>query len=180
MSVSRACALVLLAALASPPAGAADKNGKAADLALTDINGKRVRLRDLRGHVVVLNFWATWCGPCKEEMPLMVEAAKEYEGRVTFVGASLDDSKSRRQVPEFLSRYAISYPVWLGATGDDLARLDLGEAVPDTVFIDGEGTIVSRVLGEIRKEELKERIEWLLGSRSGPAPEAKVVHLDGK
>jgi thiol-disulfide isomerase/thioredoxin len=158
--------------------GAPRKNAKA-ELNLTDLDGKRVQLKDYHGRVVVLNFWATWCGPCKEEMPLLVAAEKAYKARgVVFIGASLDEPKTRRRVPEFATQYQIGFPVWLGATADDLARLDMGEAVPATAFIDQDGSIIARVSGEIREAELKERIEWLLGDRTGPAPLAMVKHLD--
>src|SRR4051812_11407652 len=89
---------VLAIVLLSPsllPAGSAH-----ADWSASDIAGKRVHLRDYRGRVVVLNFWATWCGPCNAEMPLLVDAEKEYGSRgVAFIGASLDDSKTKRNVP---------------------------------------------------------------------------------
>ena len=113
-------------------------------LVLKDASGERVRLSDYRGKVVVLNFWATWCGPCLDEMPMLVEMEKEYGSRgVVFVGASLDDARTSGQIPDFLARYRVKYPIWYGATGDDVARFGLGEAVPDTVFIDPEGQVTS-------------------------------------
>ena len=147
-------------------------------LVLKDASGERVRLSDYRGKIVVLNFWATWCGPCRDEMPMLVEMEKEYSSRgVVFVGASLDDARTSRQIPDYLARYGVKYPVWYGATGDDVARLGLGVAVPDTAFLDQEGRIVARVMGEIRRREIKERLDWLLGDWTGPAPEALVRHL---
>jgi thiol-disulfide isomerase/thioredoxin len=149
-----------------------------AALVLKDAAGERVRLSDYRGKVVVLNFWATWCAPCRDEMPMLVEMEKEYGSRgVVFVGANLDDARTSRQIPDYLARFGIKYPVWYGATGDDVARLGLGGAVPDTAFLDQEGRIVARVLGEIRRREVKERLDWLLGDWTGPAPEALVKHL---
>jgi thiol-disulfide isomerase/thioredoxin len=149
-----------------------------AALVLKDASGERVRLSDYRGKVVVLNFWATWCGPCRDEIPMLVEMEKEYGSRgVVFVGASLDDARTSRQIPDYVARFGIKYPVWYGATGDDVARLGLGGAVPDTAFLDQEGRIVARVLGEIRRREVKERLDWLLGDWTGPAPEPLVKHL---
>jgi thiol-disulfide isomerase/thioredoxin len=167
-----------LAVLASALYGASKEAAKA-DLTLKDMNGKKVRLRDLQGKIVVLNFWATWCGPCNQEMPLLVEAEKEYGPRgVVFIGASLDDEKTRANIPAFLRKYQVAFPVWVGAGPDELEKLGMGEAVPDTAFIDAEGRIVARVLGEIRKEELAERLQWLTGKQTGSPPEAKVVHLE--
>lgn len=106
---------------------------------------------------------------------MLVEAEKQYGARgVAFIGVSLDDSKTKRNVSEFLNKYRVSFPVWLGATGDDLARLGMGEAVPATAFIDREGYMVARVSGQIRAAELSERIAWLLGE-SGSAPPAPFV-----
>jgi thiol-disulfide isomerase/thioredoxin len=157
----------------------APKNPIRADMTLKDLKGQRVRLQDYRGKALVLNFWATWCGPCKAELPMLVEAEKNYSGRgVVFVAASLDDDKTKRLVPEFLNAHNVSFPVWMGATGDDLAKLGMGEAVPATAFIDAEGYIVARVLGQIRAEELKERLEWLVGNHDQSQPEPLVRHLN--
>src|ERR1035437_10331155 len=82
------------------------------DLALKDAAGRKVRLRDLRGNVVLLNFWATWCGPCQAEMPALADIEKQYAGRVTIIGASLDDQKSVAKIPAFVSQYQIGFPIW--------------------------------------------------------------------
>jgi len=147
-------------------------------LVLKDASGERVRLSDYRGKVVVVNFWATWCGPCRREAPMLVEMEKAYSSRgVAFVGASLDDERTSRQIPDFLARHGIKYPVWYGAIGDDVARLGLGVAIPATAFLDQEGRIAARVLGEMRRKEIEERLDWLLGDWTGPAPEALVKHV---
>jgi thiol-disulfide isomerase/thioredoxin len=165
---------ILLLAPSLVPAGSGRAEWSASDLA-----GKRVHLRDYRGRLVVLNFWATWCGACNAEMPLLVDAEKEYGPRgVAFIGASLDDSKTKQQVPEFISKYRVGFPVWLGATGDDLAHLRMGEAVPATAFVDRDGHVIARVSGQLREPELRERIEWLLGERVGAAPRPFVSHME--
>ena len=174
-------ALLSIGALSIIPERVASKGTPQAELTLTDASGQRVRLRDYRGNVVVLNFWATWCGACNDEMPMLVDAEKEYRNKgVVFVAASLDDSQTKDHIPAFLSKYQVGFPVWVGATADDLDKLALGEAVPATVFLDKEGRAVARVLGQMRKAELAERVEWLTGNRSGPAPAALVKHLAGK
>jgi thiol-disulfide isomerase/thioredoxin len=152
-----------------------------ADLTLKDAAGQKVRLRDLRGKPVLLNFWATWCGPCKAEMPILVQMEKEYESRgVLFIGASLDDGKTKAQIPGFLAENQVTFPVWYGATADNLEDLKLGGAVPATVFLDAEGHVVARILGQARPEEVKERLEWLTGNQSGSAPAPLVKHLEPK
>jgi thiol-disulfide isomerase/thioredoxin len=147
-------------------------------LVLKDASGERVRLSDYRGKVVVLNFWATWCGPCRDEIPMLVEMEKEYSSRgVVFIGASLDDERTSRQIPDYLARYGVKYPVWYGAGRGDLDRLGFDQAVPATAFLDQEGRVGARVLGEIRRREIKDRLDWLLGDWTGPAPQALVNHL---
>jgi thiol-disulfide isomerase/thioredoxin len=152
---------------------------RVAELSLHSTDGKQVRLKDYRGKFVLVNFWATWCIPCNAEMPLLVKEEESYRSRgVVFIAASVDDTKSRKQVPAFVSRNQVRFLVCLGANSDDLERLGMGEAVPSTAFLDQQGHIVFRVTGPIRVDELKERLDWLTGSRSGPPPAAFVKHLD--
>ncbi len=172
---SRATDLGVLALVLASAAFA--KDPPKVELVLKNLGGQRVRLSELRGNNVVLNFWATWCVPCNTEMPLLVEAEKNYGSRgVVFVGASLDDGKTRQHVPEFVRQYQVTFPVWVGATGDNLDDLGMGPAVPATAFIDREGRIVSRVRGQIRAGELEERLAWLAGSQTTPPPPS-VKHL---
>jgi thiol-disulfide isomerase/thioredoxin len=173
MRRSFALGLILTAAFAS-----AAKKDAPVELNITGLDGKKVHLKDYRGKIVVLNFWATWCGPCKDEMPMFVDVEKEWAPRgVVFIGASLDDRKSQKDIPEFMKRFQIDYPMWPGASGDDLEHLGMGEAVPDTAFLTEDGVIFSRVQGEIKKAELLERLEWVTGDRSRPAPKALVRNL---
>ncbi len=144
---------------------------KPVDLKLRDLEGHTVRLRDYRGKIVVLNFWATWCGPCREEMPMMVEAEKTWAAKgVVFIAVSLDEEKTKGEIPAFLEKYQVKFAVWAGASADELDKLQLGQGVPDTVFVNEDGVIVARVLGEIRRGELEERLAWLCGDRKGEAP----------
>ena len=168
-------------ALLAPSPGISSKGASKADLSLKDLNGKRVRLRDFQGKIVVLNFWATWCVPCNAEFPMLVDAQKKYSGRgVVFIGASLDDDKTKKNIPAFLQKYQADFSVWTGASADDLDRLQMGPAVPATAFLDQEGRILARVEGQLRPGEIDERLDWLLGGKAGAAPQTLVVHLEKK
>jgi thiol-disulfide isomerase/thioredoxin len=170
MRIHALLALLAAAALcAAPPK---------ADLTLQDAAGRKVRLRDLRGKPVVLNFWATWCGPCNAEMPMLAEMEKLYAARgVVFIAASLDDAKTKAGIPAFLTEHKIDFAVWYNATPDDLDHLKLGNLVPATAFLDAEGRIVARILGQARAEEVQQRLDWLTGDHSAPPPEPVVKHL---
>jgi hypothetical protein len=103
---------------------------------------------------------------------------KQYAARgVRFIAASLDDAKTPAGIPAFLAEYKIAFPVWYGATGDDLGQLKLGGAVPATAFLDAEGRVMARILGQARPEEVKQPLDWLTGGKSAPAPEPVVKHL---
>jgi thiol-disulfide isomerase/thioredoxin len=170
---------LIVGSLLLPLAGISQQT-RGAGLVLKSIDGKRVRLKDYRGKIVLVNFWATWCDPCNAEMPLLVKEEESYRSRgVVFIAASLDDAKTREQVPAFVIRNQVRFPVWLGATRDDLDRLGMGLAVPATAFLDRQGHIIFRVTGPASEEELEERLDWLIGSRAGPPPAAFVKHLDG-
>ena len=153
------------------------------DLTLTGMDGKKVHLHDYAGKPIVLNIWATWCLPCKDEMPMLVEAEKTWGTKgVVFIAASYDDSKTKKNIPQFVKQLQITFPVWSGVTDDDLDKLKLGDpktvALPDTAFMDADHIIFSRAKGEIHRPELDERLNWVTGDRKGPAPEAVIVHLD--
>jgi thiol-disulfide isomerase/thioredoxin len=151
-----------------------------AELSLPDVHGQTKSLADFHGKVVVVNFWATWCGPCKHEMPLFVDAAKHYgEDRVQIVAVSLDDETTRSKIPSFVEKQKMSFPILLGNT-EAMQQLGLGEAVPATAFVDQDGRVVARILGEVSKSELKDRIEWLLKDKAGKHPPELVNNLNKK
>jgi hypothetical protein len=110
-------------------------------------------------------------------MPLFVEAEKEYGPKgAAFVAVSLDDRQTRPKIPDFIGEFRIAFQVWTGASTMDLDELKLGQTLPATAFLDRDGHIAARVLGQIQKQELYERIEWLLGDRHGPAPNPLLQH----
>jgi thiol-disulfide isomerase/thioredoxin len=148
------------------------------ELSVKDLSGQAQSLADHRGKVMVVNFWATWCGPCREELPMLNQLAGQYSaGDVFFVAISIDDQSTRTKIPNFLEKKKITLPVWTGATTDTLAQLDLGKFVPDTIILDRDGTIVGRIMGEAQRKDITTRVDWLLNGRTGEAPAAVVKHL---
>jgi thiol-disulfide isomerase/thioredoxin len=174
-----AFALLVLGGLVSLfPAAVAAADSRPVNLPFKDRDGKKVKVSDHRSKIVVLNFWATWCVPCREEMPMLVEAEKKYAPRgVVFLAVSIDGRETRGKIPGFVEQYKISFPVWVGGSTMDLDDLKLGESLPATAFLDRDGRIVARVLGQISREELDERLEWLTGDRKAPPPNPLVRHV---
>ena len=150
-------------------------------LSIPGLNGNPQTLEPYRGRVVVLNFWATWCVPCREEMPLLVNIQKRYESKgVVVIGASADDEGTQAQIPPFIQELKITFPVWKGATTKHMERLGLGKGLPATAVIGPDGQIAFRILGIIERKALTERLDWLLGDHKTPLPVARIDGITGK
>ena len=126
------------------------------ELSFPDPAGKEVRLADARGRLTVVNFWATWCPPCVEEMPELSRIHADLSpSNVKIVGLAVD---SPSNVREFAKRYPVSYPLLVtGGSGTELAKR-LGNAIdglPYTVLIDEKGSVLRKKAGRIREEELR-------------------------
>jgi len=111
----------------------------APDFALKSAVGENVRLSELRGDVVMINFWATWCGPCRQEMPLLDDLYTRYE-RVGFslLGVNIDDDSSRAM--KMIEELGVNFPV-LFDSKKDVSKLYEVEAMPVTVLVDRDGTV---------------------------------------
>jgi thiol-disulfide isomerase/thioredoxin len=169
MNVSRCRILLFLLTLAALPVYAK----RAPNLDLKNIDGQAQKLAALRGQIVVLNFWATWCGPCQEELPRLSQMAQSYSGKnVRFVAVSIDEAKNRAKIQPTLEKENVKLETWVGATTDTMADFGLGDIVPGTVIVDERGEIVARIMGEARDEDVRSAVDWLLNGRSGPAPAA--------
>ncbi|MBB5059226.1 thiol-disulfide isomerase/thioredoxin [Granulicella aggregans] len=143
------------------------------------LDGSTHSLAELEGHVAVVNFWATWCGPCREEMPRLQKLADEYSAKgVTFIAIALDDTETQPKIPGVVAQRAFRIPVWKGATADSLKELDLGVLVPATLILDDHGVVIGRIEGEARDKDVRTRLDWLLGGRQGKQP--KVVQKNDK
>ena len=113
--------------------------------ALQGLDGTEVSLASLQGKVVVLNFWASWCGPCRKEMPDFQEAWEEHQDQgVVFVGIAVADTES--DASRFAQQVGVTYPLALDAT-NEVARAYRLRAVPSTYFIDREGMLATTLHG---------------------------------
>ena len=137
------------------------------------LTGSLEKTSALRGSIAVINFWATYCGPCKEEMPRLQKLSEQYAAKgVRFVAISVDAPKDRSKIDAFLKAQSIGMEVWVGGDVDWMERLGLGDVIPATLIVDQKGEIVGRIMGEARDEDIRTRLDWLLGGQEGPAPEA--------
>jgi thiol-disulfide isomerase/thioredoxin len=129
---------------------------------LQNAQGTPQTIASFRGRPVVVNFWASWCGPCVKEMPALAAMHREYAGKgITFIGLGVD---SEKYVNEFLKKVPVDYPVYIaGFGGADLARSFGNNAggLPFTVVIDAKGVVRSTKLGEVDLKELKQTLDAL-------------------
>jgi thiol-disulfide isomerase/thioredoxin len=150
------------------------------DLEMRTLCGETQSLKQYRGRIVVLNFWATWCVPCREEMPLLVDLGKHYGDRIQVIAVSADAPETSAAVPAFVRKHKMPFPVWLAGGTGVLPTLGFTEALPATAFLNADGEIVGRIQGELDKPALNHRIEWMLGNRSGAEPPALENNLNKK
>ncbi len=147
---------------AGTPAAPNTVEGTAANLELTlqDMNGNALRFADYKGKVIVLNVWATWCGPCQAEIPELVEAHTKYRDQgVIVLGVSLDDTAE--MLREYAPTKQMNYPLLLMQDDFDDAYGPIF-GVPITFFIGRDGTISRRHFGPVSKEQLDREIKALL------------------
>lgn len=119
----------------------------APDFALPDLNDKAVRLTDFRGKVIFLNFWATWCKPCREEMPSMEILYKNFErDGLVVLAVSIDRVTTKKDIPPFVKNLSLTFPVLIDSWGQTDKRYKL-MGVPETYIIDQQGILRQKVIG---------------------------------
>ncbi|MCI0389463.1 MAG: TlpA family protein disulfide reductase [Acidobacteria bacterium] len=130
-------------------------------LELRDVEGRALRLSDYKGKVVLLNFWATWCAPCRAEMPDLVKWQREYKSRGLQVIGITYPPEVLAEVREFIKSIEVNYPVALGEE-QTKALFDKGENLPVTVVIDKKGVVREVIQGILFPEEFEQKVKPLL------------------
>jgi cytochrome c biogenesis protein CcmG/thiol:disulfide interchange protein DsbE len=145
-------------------AGAGKLQGQPApDFSLASLEGKTLKLSDFRGKAVLLNFWATWCEPCKIEMPWFVELQKQYGPQgLQVLGVAMDEA-SPQEIADFAHKMGVNYPIVIGkeAVGDLYGGIPY---LPSTFYIDRDGKVVDRIFGLVSRSEIEGDIKKALAS----------------
>lgn len=121
------------------------------DFSLTSLDGQTITLEQWRGHPVVINFWATWCPPCRDEMPLLEAAFKDSQGKLVVIGVNYAESPDK--VSSFVRQAGITFPIALDQEGIVAERYQVS-GYPTTFFVNAEGTLVARHLGQLNQSIL--------------------------
>lgn len=151
------------AALIAVPAGAQEPDTRFPDLEFAGADGGSVRLSQLKGNVVLLNVWATWCGPCRLELPVVQRMYDKYSDR-NFVVLAVNVDADRRRVEPFMKRYNISLPVYYAGPEDAGQMTALG--IPSTFVLGPDRVLIDRVVGY--SADIEERWKRLLGKSLRP------------
>jgi thiol-disulfide isomerase/thioredoxin len=139
--------------------------GKSApSFTLVDLDGKKVSLADYKGHAVVLNFWATYCGPCKLEMPWFQALQSKYKDQgLVVLGLDQDDGMAVKEVAAASKRVGVTYPILL--PDDKVSKsYQLSDYIPETFYVDKTGKIVDQTIGAHSKDELEADVQKAIAS----------------
>jgi peroxiredoxin len=148
----------------------------APDFTLPAVDGKQVSLQDYRGKVVFLNFWATWCIPCREEMPALERLHQTYRQSQDFAVISIDYKESAEQVKAFFQKHALTFPALLDQSGS-VSRDYLVSGMPTTYLIGRDGMLLARGVGG--RDWTRAEALALIKALVKPAPEARQPRTQG-
>jgi thiol-disulfide isomerase/thioredoxin len=150
--------------------------GQEIELKLKDLFGTEQSLGQYKGRIVILNFWATFCVPCREEMPDLAKIQNEYAALgVQVIGASTDEVSERPKILQFIKETRVNFPIWMGAGSADMSRFGLGEALPGTVVIDKNGKIVKVISGIINVADLRKQIDSMLEMAESKVEKSELI-----
>jgi cytochrome c biogenesis protein CcmG, thiol:disulfide interchange protein DsbE len=131
-------------------------------LVMTELDGGTWRMAEHRGQVVLVNYWATWCGPCWEETPGLIRLSKEMGPGLAVVGVAVDEGGTEK-VRKFVEEFRVPYPVTLP---ERMSQMSYGlEGVPTTVLVDRQGRVAKTYVGAVRERDFREDVGVLLGER---------------
>jgi thiol-disulfide isomerase/thioredoxin len=148
-----------------PDAQGASLKGKVAPaFSLVDLDGKKVTLAQFKGHPVVVNFWATWCGPCKLEMPWFEQMNQKYKGQgLIILGLSQDTGTDVADISKAAKKIGVTYPIL--QPDDSVPKLYGGvDYLPETFYVDAKGVVVEETAGAPTKDEIEADVKKILGS----------------
>ena len=153
--------------------------GLEAQLVLKDLFGVDQSLSAYRGRIVVLNFWATYCVPCRKEMPDLSAIQNQYAALgVQVIGAAADEMGDVAKVKQFIKDTKVNFPVWLGASAGDMVRFGLGSALPGTVVIGRDGKVLHAIRGVINPKDLRKQLDTLLAAADVQGRDQVAVRSD--
>ena len=154
---------------------------QAPDFQLPSLDGSKVKLSDFRGKAVLLNFWATWCPPCKVEMPWFADLQRQYgKDGLVILGVAMDDSKPD-SIQQFASEMGVNYQILLGTdkVSDDYGDVD---SLPTTFYIGRDGTIVDKMVGLLDRKDIEDAVKKTLNTtnRSIASPQQSQAAAEVK
>ncbi|MBF0285039.1 MAG: TlpA family protein disulfide reductase [Magnetococcales bacterium] len=166
--IAAAAALGLILTAAPAAADKAEKHRQALDLALSSAQGGSLKLADYKGKVVLVNFWATWCPPCKREIPALTRAQERFKGQgLVVLGMNFMEKADKEKLVGFIKEHGINYPIAF-TNPTDSARLAEGLGgvfgLPASFLLNREGVVVHVHTGELDDGKLNKLLEPLLGS----------------
>jgi peroxiredoxin len=159
LALAAAVAVAMIPACASSEVEPGDAS---LNFTLKDMNGHDVNLASFRGKPIILNFWATWCGPCKSEIPALIQLVDQYKSQgLTVLGVSVDDSPE--DLRRFAAEFKMNYPVLVGLGQDALQeKYEAVLMVPVTWFIRPDGTILKKHQGPASKDWFEAQVKTML------------------
>lgn len=134
------------------------------DFTLETLNGGNLSLSSMRGRWVILNFWATWCAPCTDEMPALQTIASENSGEVALFGINMNESAD--DIRTYMQRYRLSFPILLNPDNNTFSNYQLDLGIPQTVIISPRGEIVWHQFGPIDLNNFRSVLEGFMSNKS--------------